>query len=63
MNRRQNENGNVLLVVLIGIVMFGALSFSMSSTGNKTGETGLDRDQVEIQERAPVRYLNSEPAS
>ena len=50
------ENGNVLVYVLLAVVLFGALSFTLSRQANNAGTTELDSSKLEFYATKIISY-------
>lgn len=54
---RKSESGNVFLFILIGIVMFAALSFTMSRGFRSEGTSKLSKRQAELAASEIMTYI------
>lgn len=57
MNRKRfsDASGNVLFLILIAVVLFGALSYAISR-GTRSGEGGMTKENVKIKASQIVQY-------
>lgn len=56
--KRRSERGNVMFLILIAVVLFGALSFMMSQ-GSRTGAQSLTLEQSRLAATEIINYLNN----
>lgn len=48
MNNRKNESGNVFLIIILGVALFGALAFVVARGMRSETATGISRRQAEL---------------
>lgn len=55
-NIRQKQNGNALFIILIGIVLFGALSFVVSQMMQGGGGANINDERVNLEAQSLLSY-------
>lgn len=54
---KSNQSGNVFVIILIGVVLFGALGFTFSRSANK-GTGNLTKQQAKVAAQEILSYAN-----
>lgn len=58
MNNRSNESGNVLFIILIGVALFGALSYSVANMMRSGNASSITKEKARVSAAQIIDYGN-----